>query len=78
MLPHLPSRRIMAIIRGTINNTSHKLNRRWYTFNNNLNVKTTMAVVECAAPAVLEPQQHFAAAHASCAKHLQPRQRIRI
>ncbi|EUC65250.1 hypothetical protein RSOL_444150 [Rhizoctonia solani AG-3 Rhs1AP] len=58
MLPRLPSRRITAIIRGTINNTSHRLNRRWYTSNVLRSVKTTMAVVEYVVPAVLGPQQH--------------------
>ncbi|CAE6460633.1 unnamed protein product, partial [Rhizoctonia solani] len=41
----------------------HKLNRRWYTSNVLRSVKTMVVVAGYAAPAVLEPQQHVAAAH---------------
>ncbi|CAE6496716.1 unnamed protein product [Rhizoctonia solani] len=69
MPPRLPNRRIMAIIRGTTNNISHKLNHRWCTSSVLQSVKTTTVAV-CAAPAVLEPWPRFAAAHVSFAKYL--------
>ncbi|CAE6420009.1 unnamed protein product [Rhizoctonia solani] len=68
----------MAIIRDTINNISHKRNRRWCMFKLPRSVKTMIVAAECAVPAVLELPQHSAVAHASCAKYLEPRRRIRI
>ncbi|ELU41941.1 hypothetical protein AG1IA_04024 [Rhizoctonia solani AG-1 IA] len=81
----------MAIIRDTINNISHKRNRRWCMFKLPRSVKTMIVAAECAVPAtaafvslvhlpggISTNSLPSAVAHASCAKYLEPRRRIRI